>query len=60
MEAHVKQVAIANIIRIEGLSNAEQAEVMVNKLAETASKLSGKTVAQEWREIISFYYQADI
>ena len=60
MEAYVKQVAIANIIRIEGINNAEQAEAMVSKLAEIASKLSGKTTAQEWREIISFYYQADI
>ena len=59
MNAYVKQVAIANIIRIEGLNNAEQAEHMVNKLSEVASKLSGKSEKEEWREIISFYYQAD-
>ena len=59
MEAYVKQVAIANIIRIEGFNNVEQAEAMVNKLADVACKLSGKTVKEEWREIISFYYQAD-
>lgn len=59
MEAYVKQVAIANIIRIEGLNNVDQAEQMVNKLAEVASKLSGKSEKEERREIISFYYQAD-
>ena len=59
MENYVKQVALANIVRIEGFNNVEQAEYMVNNLAEVASKISGKTVAQEWREIISFYYQAD-
>lgn len=59
MNAYVKQVAIANIIRIEGLNNADQAEHMVNDLARVASKLSGKSEKEEWRDIISFYYHAD-
>ena len=59
MNTFTKQVAVANMIRAEGFSTAEQAETAMNKLAEIEAKQTGCTEAEAFKNVVSYYYNAD-
>ena len=58
MNAYTKQVAVANMIRSEGFSTAEEAERAMNRLASIEAKQTGCTEAEAFKNVISYYYTA--
>lgn len=59
MNAYAKQVAVANMIRVEGFSTAQEAEREMNILASIEAKQTGCTESEAFKNVISYYYNAD-